>query len=178
MSVALSRALLRVPGALLTLVVVLAGCGSSSRTASAPERGPRVVVGALTLSAPRVPLPASPDVGVAYFVLTNNGVDADDLVAASSPQARSVVPMRDVTRGGASTMVAVPRVTVPAHGRVTLEPGGLHLMLRGLTGRLAVGDQVRLRLRFADAGLLRVTIPVTPLADLTEPSDTGSMAGM
>jgi len=166
---------------LVGMAALLAACsaGRESDVAAGPSSAANARSGALTLSGGRVPFPASPAVGVAYFTLTNAGSTDDLLVAASSPAARSVVPMKDVTSHGASTMVAVSSLTVPAHGETNLEPGGLHLMLQHLTRHLQVGDHVILRLRFAHAGLIRVTLPVTPLVGgFDNPSDMNSMPGM
>ena len=166
---------------LLGMAALLAACSSGREgdLAAGPSSGANAGAGALTLSGGRVPFPASPDVGVAYFTLTNAGSSDDHLVSASSPSARSVMPMKDVTSHGSSTMVAVPSLTVPAHGETRLEPGGLHLMLQHLTRHLEVGDQVTLRLRFAHAGLIRVALPVTPLVGGSDdPSDMDSMPGM
>ncbi len=165
--------------AVALLALVVAGCGSRGSNPAAADPGVSVHAGSLTLSAARVPMPASPDVGVAYFRLTNDSDTSDHLVSASSPEARSVIAMKDVEKGGSMTMVGVQSLTVPPHGSVELQPGGLHLMLQHLTRHLAVGDHVRLDLRFAGAGHLTVTIPVTPIAGASEdPSDMGSMPGM
>ncbi len=163
----------------MATALVACGAGRGSDAAAGPSSGASASSGDLTLSGGRVPLPASPDVGVAYFTLTNSGSSDDHLVAASSPAARSVVPMKDVTSHGSSTMVAVPSLPVPAHDATSLEPGGLHLMLQDLTRHLKVGDRVILLLRFAHAGVIRVALPVTPLVGESEdPSDMGSMPGM
>ena len=180
-SSARARARLAPLAVLLAVTGLLAGCGTSTARpgATAQDAAPSVVAGSLTLSGARVPLPASPDVGVAYFTLTNAGSSVDRLVQARSPQARSVMPMKDVTHAGASTMVPVGALRVPAHGQTLLQPGGLHLMLQGLTQQLRVGDRVTLRLTFAHAGMIDVVIPVTPLlSESDRPTDMVSMPGM
>jgi copper(I)-binding protein len=160
------------------LVPLLAGCGSSGSSDAAAASGPSASAGSLTLSGARVPQPASPDVGVAYFTLTNSGTSTDRLVAAASSVSRSAMPMRDVTQHGASAMVDVKSLVVPADGSIELTPGGTHLMLQRLTRTLAVGDTVVLHLRFAHAGPLTVRVPVTAITGASEPSDMSSMPGM
>jgi len=168
--------------ACLLLAGPLVGCGShdpGTHDSGADASGASARAGDLTVSGARIPAPASPDVGVAYLRLANQGTTADRMVAASSPAARSVTAMKDVERDGASTMVAVPALTVPAGGSTTLEPGGLHLMLEHLARQLTAGDRVELRLRFAHAGMVRIMVPVVPLTGTSDqPSDMGSMPGM
>lgn len=164
--------------AAVLLALLLAACGSSDSSDVAAASAPGARAGSITLSEARVPKPPSPDVAVAYFTLTNSGDSADRLVAATTSVARSAVPMRDVTQHGASAMVDVPSLVVPAGGTVELSPGGTHLMLQQLTHTLAVGDTVVLHLRFAHAGALTVSVPVTAMTGVPEPSDMSSMPGM
>jgi hypothetical protein len=170
----------------LLTVVMLDACGSTSSSFSSAsgqaQRSQEVTArsGTITLSQARIPQPASPDVAVAYFTLTNDGDAADRLVAVSSSVSREAIPMRDMTHDGASTMVNAKRLIVPAHGETQLRPGATHLMLQGLTRTLRVGVNVVLRLRFAHNGTLVVRVPVTSMTTGSgEPtSDMTSMPGM
>jgi copper(I)-binding protein len=47
---------------------------------------------------------------------------------------------------------------VPAGGAVEMAPGGVHLMLHGL--QLRAGEQLPLRLYFANGEVLEVSVPV------------------
>lgn len=97
----------------------------------------------------------------AYLTLANGGGAADRLIAASSPAAEQVrLHMTAVDAQGVATMRAVDVLQIPAGGVVALEPGGLHLMLEGLKGPLAVGTTVTLVLRFDRAGEVRLDVPV------------------
>ena len=49
---------------------------------------------------------------------------------------------------------------IPGFGAVELAPGGIHLMLVGLTQTLQEGDSVDLTLRFQKSGPLTVSLPV------------------
>ncbi len=57
-------------------------------------------------------------------------------------------------------MQPVEEVVVPAGATVTLEPGGLHLMLMHHDGSLTEGATVTLFLTFASAGEVEVEGPV------------------
>jgi copper(I)-binding protein len=62
--------------------------------------------------------------------------------------------------GEVMRMREVAAIPVPARGSVTLQPGGLHLMLIGLTAPLVVGDTIPVTLRFERAGEMRVMLAV------------------
>lgn len=45
------------------------------------------------------------------------------------------------------TMMPVATIDIPAHGKTTLAPGGLHIMLFGLNARPAEGDSFKVTLK-------------------------------
>jgi copper(I)-binding protein len=51
---------------------------------------------------------------------------------------------------GLMKMRRVQSLMLPGHGSVTLEPGGLHLMLIGLTRALQLDEVILIELEFAD----------------------------
>ena len=65
-----------------------------------------------------------------------------------------------VMAGGRILAVGGSDIPIPAGATVTLQPGGLHVMLIGLTAPLAQGGRVPLTLRFARAGEVRVVLDV------------------
>lgn len=127
-----------------------------------------------------IPQPASLDVAVAYFTLTDTGPRADLLLSASTDPPSQAMVMRDVSSGAnAQTMVNVTGgLPVPAHGSVTLAPGGYHLMLNHPAARLLAGDRVTVTLVLRDAGAVRVQVPVTSLTSDAQSTPTPSMSGM
>jgi copper(I)-binding protein len=94
-----------------------------------------------------------------YMTLVNRGL-ADRLIGASSPVAAQVSVHRSLEIGGVMTMRAIPVLDVAGGGRVSLAPGGLHLMLEGLRRPLAPGQRVPVTLIFAKAGRVRITLIV------------------
>lgn len=69
----------------------------------------------------------------------------------------------DAATDGATPMMgmrAVPSIEVPAGATVTLEPGGLHLMVLELARDLVVGDEFVVTLEFAVAGDVEVVAEV------------------
>jgi hypothetical protein len=121
-------------------------------------------LGTLVLSAPLVaqaPVTASDawvrepvagrPVTAAYVVLENPGTADVHIVSAAADVAGTVELHEMVRSGDMMKMAPVSRITVPAKGRVALQPGGLHLMLFELKRPLEEGDAVQLTLT-TDAG--------------------------
>jgi copper(I)-binding protein len=61
---------------------------------------------------------------------------------------------------GMMKMRRVERIDLPAGETVTLEPGGLHIMLIGLSRQLSPGEEVEIRLTFEDGSGTTLTAPV------------------
>lgn len=57
-------------------------------------------------------------------------------------------------------MRAINALPVPASGDVTLGPGGMHLMFFGVTQPFVAGEEIPVRLTFANAGEVDVSLPV------------------
>ena len=95
-----------------------------------------------------------------YFSVTNHGATADSLVAIRTDFPRSEVHGTETDASGVSRMSRVPALEIPAGGTVTLQPGGLHVMLMGLDHPLAAGDEVAATLVFENAGEVAVVFQV------------------
>lgn len=124
-----------------------------------------VTVGSLTLDAmwTRATPPGAPSAG-GYLTITNNGSEADTLVAVASPAAG----MADVhvmeTKDGVMTMHGLDGgLPIPAGQTVTLAPGGFHIMFMGLAGPLKQGETLPVTLTFAKAGKIETQFPILPL---------------
>ncbi len=119
--------------------------------------GPPVdVSGAYVLAAPGA------DEAAAYFTLRNRSPDSLVVRGASADLAREAAFHVQHRSGAMVHMEPAGRPVLPPHGSLRLEPGGLHLMLTGLTRSLAPGDTVRLRVSFEHEADLRIAAPVRP----------------
>jgi len=98
--------------------------------------------------------------GAGFVTIRNTGSEADTLVAASTPGAGRVELHTSLREGDVMRMRPVANIPVPAGGSVALAPGGLHMMLMGLTRPLAVGQVVPVTLRFERAGQVTVNMAV------------------
>jgi copper(I)-binding protein len=119
-----------------------------------------VTAGPLTLSNGWTRAAGQGAQGVGFVTIRNTGSEADTLVAASSPAAGRVELHTSLREGDVMRMRPVENVPVPAGGSVTLAPGGLHMMMMGLTRPLVVGQVVPVTLRFERAGQVTVNMGV------------------
>jgi copper(I)-binding protein len=105
-------------------------------------------------------------VGAAFMTLKNSGAADDALVAAESPVAARAELHTHIKDGDVMRMRQVPSIDVPARGSVSLQPGGLHIMLIDLKEPLKQGESFPLKLTFAKAGTLTVQVPVKSPAEM------------
>ena len=108
----------------------------------------------------------------ASLYMTIVGSDAPDrLVAISSPAADSAMLHESKTIDGVAQMSHLNALDIPASARITLSPGGTHVMLMGLKQPLKRGDKVALTLTFKKAGDVAVTVPVGSVAQDVPPGE-------
>jgi len=88
--------------------------------------------------------PPTAKVLAAYLQLHNHGDAARTLVSVESPAFKRVELHRSEEKNGMATMVRVTKIVIPAHGKVSFEPGSLHIMLIDPLARLKSGDTVKL----------------------------------
>jgi len=127
-----------------------------------------LIAGASALAAPPLkitdawvlePNPARA-IGAGFMTIENTGDEAVTITGASSKAAEVVEIHEMKMEDGMMKMRMLKSLEVPAHGKVTLEPGGLHLMLIRLTGKLVEGDTVTIELALAGGDTIEVTAPV------------------
>ena len=102
--------------------------------------------------------PAKAENGVAY--LTIRTPTPDRLVSVSSPVAKKAELHTMEMAGMVMKMRPLAGLDIPAGQSVTLKPGGEHIMLMGLNGRLRGGQSFPLTLTFEKAGAREVTVSV------------------
>lgn len=100
----------------------------------------------------------------AFMSLMNSSGEAIDLVGGSSDAATVVELHEHANVGGMMQMRQIPKITVPANGTATLQPGGLHVMLIGLKQKLKEGESVKLTLNFSNGESVTVDAPVKKVA--------------
>jgi hypothetical protein len=98
--------------------------------------------------------------GAAYMTLNNMGDTVDRLIEASSPLAARTEMHTHIIEGDIMRMRAVEGVDLPPGETVEFQPGGLHVMLIGLTAALQEGESFPLTLNFAEAGAATVQVKI------------------
>ncbi|REE17710.1 hypothetical protein B0G71_0669 [Paraburkholderia sp. BL27I4N3] len=89
-----------------------------------------------------------------YATLVNASDKPVDLVDISSNDYGDAMLHQTVSNGSSQKMVMVDKLTVPAHGQVSIAPGGYHVMLEDAKHKVAPGDTVHLKLKFSDGETL------------------------
>jgi protein SCO1/2 len=107
-------------------------------------------------------------VGVVYFEVINAG-PADTLLAIECPAAERAEMHATGRADGIMKMRPVASVDIPAGGRLSFQPGGLHAMLIGIKEPLKEGGRLPLTLVFRRAGKLRFEAAIQGLGSMNPP---------
>lgn len=114
--------------------------------------------GALEIDHPTItPTRGQVPVHAGYMTIINRGRTADRLLSATSARARRIELHTHIREGDMMRMRPVEGgVAIPAGQTVRFAPGGLHLMIYDVTGRVEEGDAFPITLRFERAGAVDV----------------------
>jgi copper(I)-binding protein len=109
-------------------------------------------------------VPGGARTGAVYLTLHNKSAYEDLLLAVDSAAAQTTALHESKIEEGVAKMVPVPGgLNLPSHGEVVMQPGGIHIMMTGLSGALEPGSILPVRMIFRDAGALDFEVPVLPL---------------
>lgn len=119
----------------------------------------------------RATLPRAP-VGGAYLTITNPGPADDRLLAVTAPVGDRVTLHEMAAVDGVMAMRSLPDgVPLPAGDTVSFTPGGLHIIIEGLTEPLVEGGRLDLVLEFAAAGEMTVTFDILAINARSHPEE-------
>ncbi len=149
---------LKSPAATLKLIANVKTAGAESKAAQ-PSSSPIQIDQPWSRATP-----GGTTVAGGYVKLTNTGKEPDRLIGGTFARAKSVevhimtsemgvMKMRQMTEG----------VELPPGVPVELKPGGLHLMMLGLSEGLKPGETVKGTLAFEKAGSVDVEFVIAPL---------------
>ncbi|MEU0565433.1 copper chaperone PCu(A)C [Nonomuraea sp. NPDC005983] len=161
------RALL-LPAAALAAAVLVSGCGGQDATSSTTSASPSRPAAAAPTSTPSPALTitdpwvktSEKGMTAAFGTLVNNTDTELTVVSGASPLSPKIELHEVVDSGG--KMVMRPKkggFVVPAHGSHQLAPGGDHIMLIGITGKVEPGAEVPFTLTLANGA----TVPFTAI---------------
>lgn len=104
--------------------------------------------------------PPGAKVGAGYLEIRNNGSQPDRLLSASTPVAKRVEMHITEHAGDVAKMRQLRAFEVPGRERLSLTPGGAHLMLVDIVQPLKKGERFPMTLRFERAGEIEVQFEV------------------
>ncbi|HIT75755.1 MAG TPA: copper chaperone PCu(A)C [Candidatus Avipropionibacterium avicola] len=123
---------------------------------------------AVTASDPYVKAMPAGEMTAAFVTLTNTTSSDIEVTAAHTDAAESTELHEMTMDGSAMVMQQVDAITIPANGSVTLEPGGFHLMLMGLTEALEPGAEITITLTLSTGDELTLTAVARDMANAQE----------
>jgi copper(I)-binding protein len=132
---------------------------------ASPASAHEVKVGSLELTNlwTRATPPKAPT-GAGYLTITNTGSEPDTLTAVSTPDAEKGELHIMEVKDGVMTMHPVEGgIEIPAGSKVTLAPGGLHLMFIGLKQSFEDGGKLPITLVFEKAGSVDTFLHIMPV---------------
>ena len=95
-----------------------------------------------------------------FGVLKNAGDKPLVLVKAQSKVAKTVELHTAVHEDGMMKMRQISNMTIPAHGELNLQPGGLHIMLLDVQSALKEGEIVNVVLSTEQGESIDISVPV------------------
>ena len=137
--------------AILALALTLAACSAPGPKISARDGWARET--------------GSADMAAAYVTIDNKG-GADQLTGVRTSIGQAMLH-ESTMDGGVMRMRPLAKgegLVVPSNGKLSLAPGGAHVMIMGVKRRLKAGDRFALTLLFDKAKPERVDIIVRPAA--------------
>jgi hypothetical protein len=105
--------------------------------------------------------PSAKGTNSAIYIDVYNGTDKPDTLMSVKTKIASNSEIHEAfEENGLMGMRPAGKQPIPSYSVLKLQPGGLHIMLMRLTRPLAVGDSVRLQLKFYEVGNRNIKIPV------------------
>jgi hypothetical protein len=139
----------REAGALILLLALSAGVFAEG------------IAGKVTVIDPYVrAVPPVAKISAAFMQLRNDNDTEGSLVSAATSAAGAVELHTHTMDEGVMRMRQIPQIPLPPGTTVSLEPGGLHIMLFDLKAPLSPGDQVPITLTYSDGSSKAVTAEV------------------
>ena len=102
--------------------------------------------------------------GAAYLTIMNHGSAPDRLIGISADISKAAQIHQTTEENGVASMRAVDDLEIAPHSEQALTPGGMHVMLFGLTQPLKEGTRFKLTLTFEHGGVVVVDVPVGSVA--------------
>jgi copper(I)-binding protein len=143
------------------LPVLLAAAPTQLRAQTMPKHAPATAApSGISVQEAWARAPAGKAATSAAYMTVHTSGAADQLVGVSTPVASKAELHETTKEDGVMKMRPVTSIAIAPGKPAMLAPGGLHVMLMGLTQPLHVGDSFPLTLRFARAAPVTVSVRV------------------
>lgn len=141
------------------VLVLLAGCQQSEQKKS--DSSADMVKEEISISEARARTGPEGGMSAVYLELSNATALDDTLKSVDSEVAELTEVHESFTKeNGAMGMRKIPFLELNSQGKVSLKPGGYHIMLIRLKRDLAKGDTVNVTLNLSENGSIDVAAPV------------------
>lgn len=118
--------------------------------------------------------PPMAQAAAAFMTLKNDG-EANVLISAATPGVKRAELHNHINDDGVMRMREVEGgIKLPAGESVSLQPGGLHVMLMGLEHGFKSGEMVDLTLEFASGERMELTVPVKKITAMRHGAGHGT----
>lgn len=121
------------------------------------------MAGDVTVDRAVAPVPFDSTQTFIFLRIANRGGVADTLTGAESPVAASTT--MHTMAGSPARMQGLDQLAIPSGATVPFKPGSYHLMVAGLTRKLALGDTLPLTLHFRRTGSVSVPVLILKYSD-------------
>ena len=132
--------------------LIAAAVPQSSGAAPTTSSGP----GAVTIADAYVRVPVPPGKEAAAYFTVYNTTGQPDRITSVQTGAGATAELHS------ASMQELSGATVPAHGKLALRTGGMHVMIGQLFGKLVAGQFVNIDVNFVHAGAIDVVAKVIP----------------
>jgi len=105
-------------------------------------------------------VPPSQKISAIFMTLENRANEPTAIISASTPSASAAELHTNIENDGRMQMRRIDQIVIPANSQLSLKPGGMHIMLIGLTGPLNMGEKIDLTLGLSDGREQRISVPV------------------
>src|SRR3954470_17002054 len=104
--------------------------------------------------------PPGAKVAAGFFTIENQGSEADRLVGILTPLGKAEVHETAISKGVSTMRPLEAGLSIAPGQKVTLAPGGLHVMITELKAPLKEGEMLPMTLRFQKAGEIETTLHI------------------
>ncbi|MCW8935403.1 MAG: copper chaperone PCu(A)C [Gammaproteobacteria bacterium] len=133
----------------------------------------------LNFSNPRIPeAPPGASVMAAYMEINNTGNEQIDIIDIKSPSFKSIEMHLSKEVDGFAKMLPQKQLSIPANGKLILEPGGYHLMLIKPSKWFKQGEKIKLNFTLSNNESIKLEVSIKKTRSRGMKCAAGKCGGM